>query len=234
MPKFKFDDDDSVLVEFEPISDSELLSEHDLAAKSEQAMISAMTMMRRMAQMVSATMGTVKEAPSQVEVAFGLRLKPTGKAAIATQDKDSNIAVKFTWRSPLTAEVYGDVYDDVYDDDAYDEEGWDEADEVLNWKEPKTSRWPEPGKSPFGRFQDELLDDELEPEPDKYDSDWVDPRDRRRPNWRPDSPEELEDEYEWSEEDDRQEEDYVWREPPYPIDDDDWEEDRDGRREDWY
>ncbi|MBD2077812.1 hypothetical protein H6F86_28770 [Phormidium sp. FACHB-592] len=69
----------------------------ELTKRSAQAISNAMDTIRSMACYVIATMNSLPERPSQVEVQFGIKLNIEGNAVVAKAIGESNISVKLVW-----------------------------------------------------------------------------------------------------------------------------------------
>ena len=106
MSKFTIDEDAPILIEVTPqpgmreVSLRKLGSEQlqEMAEKSTQAVNGAMNAIHNMAQRVIATMDTLSNKPSQVEVEFGIKLDLESGALIAKAGGEANLKVKMTWK----------------------------------------------------------------------------------------------------------------------------------------
>jgi len=99
MATFIVDENAPILVEFTPrpgLREVSLKPE-DLTAKSSQALEAAMNTIHNMARRVTATVEALATRPSQVEVAFGLKLDTEAGALIAKVGAEASLNVKLTW-----------------------------------------------------------------------------------------------------------------------------------------
>ncbi len=100
MPSFKLDEDIPIRVELTPAMGTETESlplEEQSAETSAAAINNAMNAMRNMAQLVVETLETLPRQPSQVDVAFGIKLDLDGNATLVKAGNDSVIDVKLVW-----------------------------------------------------------------------------------------------------------------------------------------
>ena len=70
----------------------------DIAAQSEKAIASAMSTIHAVAQRVTATINSISERPSTVEVDFGLKLTANAGALVASASTEASFIVKLTWK----------------------------------------------------------------------------------------------------------------------------------------
>ncbi len=101
MPSFVIDEDAPVLVDFTPGPGIRevAFSADDAAKKAAQALDGAMNTIYHMARRVSAATQALAAPPSEVEVAFGIKLDAEAGALIAKAGVEASISVKLTWRS---------------------------------------------------------------------------------------------------------------------------------------
>lgn len=143
--RFQLDESAPILIEFGDAG----LSDAEQIERSAQGLNSALNSMRNMAKLVSESMSTLDD-PSQAEVEFGIKLHANGSATIVQALQDASISVKLTWKpKTLMAEVYqsrgwdtdeDEIWSDEEDDEdeedviweprAYDEEDWDDDEEL--------------------------------------------------------------------------------------------------------
>jgi Trypsin-co-occurring domain 1 len=88
-----------ILVEFSPAAGiiQTSLTPEDIAQKSAQAVDKAMDTVREMAKRAIATLDTLANKPTQVELEFGIKLSTEMGALIAKTSTEANITVKMTW-----------------------------------------------------------------------------------------------------------------------------------------
>ena len=107
MSKFTIDEDAPILIEVTPepgMREVGFLEKpgpeqlKEMAEKSTQAVNGAMNAIHNMAQRVIATMDTLSNKPSQVEVEFGIKLDLESGALIAKAGGEANLKVKMTWK----------------------------------------------------------------------------------------------------------------------------------------
>ena len=103
MPTFIIDEDAPILVELMPPTGLEQvslssLSPEEIAKRSAKALDSAMSTIHHMARRVSTMIGALCARPTQVEVAFGLKLDAESGAVIAKAGMEASINVKLTWK----------------------------------------------------------------------------------------------------------------------------------------
>jgi hypothetical protein len=93
--------DDVVLVEFVPRPGLQevALTPRDVAIRSTEAIDSAMSTIRSMADRVSTAAREAKNRPTKVEVTFGLKLDAEAGAFIAKTGIEAGISVAITWES---------------------------------------------------------------------------------------------------------------------------------------
>jgi hypothetical protein len=99
MPAFTIDEHAPILVEFAPAPGvvRTALSPADLAEQSSKALDSAMNTIHAVAQRVTATINSISERPSTVEVDFGLKLTAGAGALVASASTEASFIVKLTW-----------------------------------------------------------------------------------------------------------------------------------------
>lgn len=99
MTTFGINQDAPVLVEFEPQPGvvRASLAPEDIVAQSAAALDSAMNTIYHMARRVTATIDALVDRPSEVEVAFGIKLDAEAGAFIAKAGVEGSISVKLTW-----------------------------------------------------------------------------------------------------------------------------------------
>jgi hypothetical protein len=99
MPTFTIDEHAPILVEFAPAPGvvRTALSPADLAEQSSKALDSAMNTIHAVAQRVTATINSISERPSTVEVDFGLKLTAAAGALVASASTEASFIVKLTW-----------------------------------------------------------------------------------------------------------------------------------------
>jgi hypothetical protein len=99
MPTFTIDEHAPILVEFAPAPGvvRTALSPADLAEQSSKALDSAMNTIHAVAQRVTATINSISERPSTVEVDFGLKLTAGAGALVASASTEASFLVKLTW-----------------------------------------------------------------------------------------------------------------------------------------
>jgi len=99
MPTFTIDEHAPILVEFAPAPGvvRTALSPADLAEQSSKALDSAMNTIHAVAQRVTATINSISERPSTVEVDFGLKLTAGAGALVASASTEASFIVKLTW-----------------------------------------------------------------------------------------------------------------------------------------
>ena len=104
MPTFTIDENAPILVEFAPAPGGAVMrtalptSPADIAAQSEKAIASAMSTIHAVAQRVTATINSISERPSTVEVDFGLKLTANAGALVASASTEASFIVKLTWK----------------------------------------------------------------------------------------------------------------------------------------
>jgi hypothetical protein len=88
-----------ILVEFEPRRGvvKASLSPQDVVQQSAAALDSAMNTIYQMARRVTVTIDALIDRPSEVEVAFGIKLDAEAGALIAKAGVEGSIGVKLTW-----------------------------------------------------------------------------------------------------------------------------------------
>lgn len=93
------DDDAVILVEFAPTAGMKQVSltAADVAQKSAQAVDKAMDTIRAMAKRAIATLDTLANKPTQVELEFGIKFNTEAGALIAKTSTEASITVKMTW-----------------------------------------------------------------------------------------------------------------------------------------
>jgi hypothetical protein len=99
MTTFGINQDAPVLVEFEPQPGvvRASLAPEDIFAQSAAALDSAMNTIYHMARRVTATIDALVDRPTEVEVAFGIKLDAEAGAFIAKAGVEGSISVKLTW-----------------------------------------------------------------------------------------------------------------------------------------
>ena len=102
MDGLKFDENAPILVEFTPrpgIKEISYKKEklEELTDKSAQALDAAMNTIHNMARRVTDTVDAMVTRPSQVEVAFGLKLETEVGALIAKVGGEASLNVKLVW-----------------------------------------------------------------------------------------------------------------------------------------
>jgi len=99
MPTFTIDEHAPILVEFAPAPGvvRTALSPADLAEQSSKALDSAMNTIHAVAQRVTATINSISERPSTVEVDFGLKPTAGAGALVASASTEASFIVKLTW-----------------------------------------------------------------------------------------------------------------------------------------
>jgi len=102
MPTFTIDENAPILVDLTPAPGAVMrtalpTSPADLAAQSEKAIASAMNTIHAVAQRVTATINSISERPSTVEVDFGLKLTANAGALVASASTEASFIVKLTW-----------------------------------------------------------------------------------------------------------------------------------------
>jgi hypothetical protein len=99
MQPFMVDESAPILVEFTPKPGMEnvSLSPQDLVEKSARALDSAMNAIHNMAGRVNATVESLVERPTHLEVEFGLKLEGESGALIAKAGVEASIKVKLIW-----------------------------------------------------------------------------------------------------------------------------------------
>jgi hypothetical protein len=118
MPSFRPDDDAPILVEFTAPPD---MSDRAMAQRSEEAVNSAMNLMRGVAKMVAESMDSLDNRPSQVEVSFGIQLGSDGNAAMVSIGRTAVMSVKLTWQPSMSANSTPEKTE------------WSEGEEDLEW-----------------------------------------------------------------------------------------------------
>lgn len=100
MSTFIIDEKTPILVEFTPGPGLHptSLSPADIVEKSAKALDSAMNTIHYMALQVSDTIDALAKRPSQVEVAFGIKLNAESGALIAKAGVEGTLNVKLTWK----------------------------------------------------------------------------------------------------------------------------------------
>jgi hypothetical protein len=102
MPEFTIDENAPILVEFAVrpgAHDVGLVGDNieELTEKSTEALDSAMNAIHKMARRVTETVEALAKRPSQVEVAFGLKLDAKTGALIAKAGVEANLNIKLVW-----------------------------------------------------------------------------------------------------------------------------------------
>lgn len=92
-------DEPTIIVEFPPSPGmrSVSLTPADIAQKSAQALDTAMLTIRQMAQKTMATIDTLANKPSEVELEFGIKLNTEAGAIIAKTSGEASLKVKLLW-----------------------------------------------------------------------------------------------------------------------------------------
>lgn len=101
MSTFTIDENIPILVEFAPapgvVRTALPTSPAELAEQSEKAIESAMSTIVAMSRRVTATINSISERPSTVEVDFGLKLTAGAGALVASASTEASFIVKLTW-----------------------------------------------------------------------------------------------------------------------------------------
>lgn len=100
MPTFRIDREAHVLVELSPAPGGEdvVLGSEVFAQRSREALDSAMDAIHHMARRARAMIEHLPEAPTLVELDFGLILDVEGDALVARRADQAAIGVKLVWR----------------------------------------------------------------------------------------------------------------------------------------
>lgn len=78
-----------------------LVSPKAVEEKSQESIDNAMLVIQELCRKVADTVGAsdAEHRPSQVQLAFGLRLTTDGRAVITKSEKETNLKVSLTWKS---------------------------------------------------------------------------------------------------------------------------------------
>jgi len=92
-------DEPVIIVEFAPSAGmrSVSLTPADIAKESAKALDKAMLTIRQMAQKTMATIDTLSNKPSEVELEFGIKLNTEAGAIIAKTSGEASLKVKLLW-----------------------------------------------------------------------------------------------------------------------------------------
>lgn len=99
MQQFTIDESAPILVELysRPGLQAVSLSPESLVDKSTKALDSAMNTIHNMARRVNATVESLAERPTHIEVEFGLKLDAESGAIIAKAGLEASLSVKLIW-----------------------------------------------------------------------------------------------------------------------------------------